>query len=110
MDNIKRSDVVDILEERDVIQRDLDRLQKRTCANLIKFYCAKFKVLHLGQGNHTHGYRLGHEWSDSRPAEMDLRVLVDQKTEYNQKCALGAQKASHILSVYQSQCDQSGEV
>lgn len=56
VDNITLSGAVDILEEGDVIQRDLDRLERRTCANLIKL-CAKFKVLHLGQGNPTHRYK-----------------------------------------------------
>jgi len=36
--------VVDVLEGRDTIQRDLDRLQKWTCANSMKFNEAKCKV------------------------------------------------------------------
>lgn len=71
------SAVIYILEDRDAIQRDSDRLEKRACANLIKFYNRKFKVVHQGQGNPKHGYRLGHEWIDSRPAKMELKVLVD---------------------------------
>lgn len=77
MDNITLIGVVDILEERDIIQKDLDKFVKRACASLIKFYNAKFKALHLGLSNPKHGYRLGHEWVDSRPAKMDLQVLLD---------------------------------
>ncbi|PKU39179.1 rna-directed dna polymerase from mobile element jockey-like [Limosa lapponica baueri] len=54
-------EVVDTLESRDVIQRDLDRLEKWDRVNLMKFNQAKGKVLHLGQGNPKHKYRFGGE-------------------------------------------------
>ncbi|KAK4832894.1 hypothetical protein QYF61_026444 [Mycteria americana] len=50
-DDTKLSGAVDVLEERDAIQRDLNRLEEWAQVTLMKFKKAKCKVLHLGQDN-----------------------------------------------------------
>ena len=50
VDGTKLCGAVTMLEGRNAIQKDLDRLERWDCGNLMKFNKAKCKVLHMGWG------------------------------------------------------------
>jgi len=96
-DDTKPCGAVYMLEGRDTIRRDLDRLERWACANLMKFNKAKCKILHLGRGNPKHKDRLGREQTESSLEKKDWGVLVDEKLSVTWRCTPAAQKADHSL-------------
>jgi len=64
--------------------------------NLIRLNTEKCKVLHLGQNNPRYVYRLGEELEGSL-VEKDLGILVDEKLNMSQQCALATWKTNGIL-------------
>jgi len=70
-DKTKLCDAVNTLKGRVAIERDLYRLEKWACENLMKFNKAWYKVLHMGLGKLKHIYRLGRE---------GLRAALRRKT------------------------------
>ncbi|KAJ7402467.1 rna-directed dna polymerase from mobile element jockey-like [Pitangus sulphuratus] len=96
---------VDMMEGRDSIWRDLDRLYRWTYANLMKLSKVKCKVLHIGQDNPKCKDRPDAEWLKTSPGEKDLGMFMNEKLNMIQQCALATQKANYVLH-----CVKSGKI
>lgn len=63
----------------------------------LEFNKGKWKVLHQGRNNPRHQYKLQVNWLESRSAEKDLGILVDNKLNVSQRCDLTAKKVNRLL-------------
>jgi len=86
-----------VWRSRHAIQRDLEKLERWAYAKLTNCNKANYNILHMSWDNPKHIYRLGGEWIESSPEEIDLGVLVDEKLNMIQHCALTDQKANRTL-------------
>ncbi|KAJ7425560.1 rna-directed dna polymerase from mobile element jockey-like [Pitangus sulphuratus] len=85
-DDTKLEGAVDSLEGREVLQRDLDKLEDWAITNQMKFNMGKCRILHLEWGYLGCAHRLGNDMLESSAMERDLGVLVYGKLNLSQQC------------------------
>jgi len=96
-DDNKLSNAVDTTQERDAIQRDLDRLEEWAHENLMKFNKAKCKMLHLDGGNTD----MRTDWEKKEvieSIETYSGAVMNKKLDTSQQALPAASKATRRLA------------
>ncbi|KAJ7400749.1 hypothetical protein BTVI_102612 [Pitangus sulphuratus] len=101
----KLGGTVDSLEDREVLQRDLDKSEDWEITNHVKFNKGKCWILQLGWGNPGCSYRLKNEMLESSAIKMDLGILVNDKQNMSQQCP-GSQEGQPCPGGHQAKCRQ----
>ena len=96
-DDNKLGGAVDFLEGKEALQKDLEQLEHWEMINGTNFNKSKCQILHLGQSNTGHKYKLREEWLESSPAERDLVVLAGSRLHRSQPHVLAAQRTNDTL-------------
>lgn len=90
------------MEDRIGIQNDLDKLERWSESNKMKFNKGKCKTLHLRRRNQMHK-DTHNNWVGKRRAENESEVIVDHKLNESTRCRCKAGKMSFgevLLAVF----------
>ena len=90
---------VDSEEDREMLQRDLDRLVQWSEVWQMKFNVDKCKVMHLGRGNSGGNYMMNGGRLGSMGEERDLGVRITNDLKASAHCAYVCTKANRVLGM-----------
>lgn len=88
-ENKELKGVTDTADFCDVTHRNLNKLEKLTNRNFVRFSKEKCQVLHLGRNSFLCQYRGSTSWKAELQKSF-LRVLVDAKLTIRQQCTFSA--------------------
>lgn len=80
--------VVDVLEDRTSIQRDLCMLDSWVSWNFLKSMKSKCGVLHLRYHSPIQQHRIGIDWVERSFTDKDPKIFMGIKLNVSQQCAL----------------------
>ena len=90
---------VDSEENREMLQRDLDRLVQWSEVWQMKFNVDKCKVMHLGRGNSGGNYVMNGGRLGTVGKERDLGVRITNDLKASAPCAYVCTKANRVLGM-----------
>ena len=90
---------VDSEEDREMLQRDLDRLVQWSEVWQMKFNVDKCKVMHLGRGNSGGNYMMNGGRLGMVGEERDLGVRITNDLKTSAHCAYVCTKANRVLGM-----------
>ena len=86
-------------DDREELQKDLDKLQKWSETWLLRFNASKCKCMHMGHSNDGLNYHLGGETIPHDSEEKDLWVIISADCKTSKQCVAAANKAMGKLRV-----------
>ena len=81
----------------DILQDDIDKLEKWCRDWLMLFNVSKCKVMHLGYNNPNHTYNLCGSVLDEVKYQKDLGVIIDNSLKPSRQCVAAAKTANRVL-------------
>ena len=96
-------------EDRSDFQENLNNLQSWANTWKMKFNADKCKVLHLGNQNQQHEYRMCDTSLEAVREEKDLGVIVDEKLKFDTHTETQANKANKVLGLIRRTFDHLDE-
>ena len=92
-------DLTDPESAENILQKDLNELQKWATKWKMAFNVNKCKIMHLGYGNNKHEYNLGGETLLETKEEKDLGVLIDNELKFSRHIRGIVAKANRMIGL-----------
>ena len=86
-------------DDKQLLQEDLNALQKWSETWLLRFNASKCKRMHMGNTNDGTNYHLGDEQIPHDTEEKDLGVYITENCKSSKQCAAAASKAMSKLRI-----------
>ena len=93
------NDINELDSAENILQKDLNELQKWATKWKMAFNVNKCKIMHLGYGNNKHEYNLGGETLLETTEEKDLGVLIDNELKFTQHIRGIVAKANRMIGL-----------
>ena len=86
-------------EDKEILQRDLDKLTEWSVTWQLPFNVDKCKSLHIGTKNEHHIYNMGEKCLEQVKQEKDLGIVIDDELKFHKQTAAAIKKANGVLGV-----------